>query len=366
MRSHLEFIASRVRGRLHTPRPESSKSHERQSASGAIARRPPDRDASRCQRRLRGAVVDHGSENLGVGMEIPKEIDYPEAADHNLAESALPLDPQASVNHHFKSVATDWERVYHQATVYGRIYQDRTAISLEWIEQLRLPGMAHLLEIGCGAGFATAALAVRGYRVDALDSVPTMLKLAGKRLAETGTAERVRLVRGDVRHLPMADNSFDLVFALGVLPWLDDTLAAVREMVRVTRPGGYVLLTVDNTVHLEEILDPTRVPIFRPIRRSMVAALRRARLLSPGPQFPRTHRHSRRKFDAILSYAGLDKLRSVMLGFGPFTFFHMTLPDSIGIKVHGLLQAAANRGLPIVSSYGMQYLVMSRKPARVH
>ena len=297
-------------------------------------------------------------------MEIPKEIDYPEAADNNLAEFASPLDLQASVNHHFKSVATDWERVYHQATVYGRIYQDRMAISLEWIEQLRLPGTAHLLEIGCGAGFATTALAMRGYRVDALDSVPTMLKLTGKRLAETGAAERVRLVRGDVRHLPMADNSFDLVFALGVLPWLDDTLAAVREMARVTRPGGYVLVTAVNNLELGGILDPMRAPILKPVRRYLGSALRAAKLLPPR-QSPAFRSHSRREFDSIVSDAGLDKLWGVMLGFGPFTFFGKSLlPDSMGIKVHRLLQAAANRNRPIVSFSGMQYLVMSTKRAR--
>ena len=264
-----------------------------------------------------------------------------------LSEAACPVDQQASVNNHFESAAPGWESVYHQASLWGRIYQDRMATALEWIEQLRLPGGAHLLELGCGAGFATAALAMRGYRVDAVDSVDAMINLTSKRLAETGTAGRVRIIRADVRQLPMADNSFDLVFALGVLPWLNDTHAAVREMARATRPGGYVLVTTDN---------------LKPVRRYVASTLRRAHLLSPEPPRPRIQRHSRRKFDSILSDAGLEKLWSVMVGFGPYTLFgkHL-LPDSMGIKVHRLLQAAANRNLPIVSFCGMEYLVMSTK-----
>lgn len=299
-------------------------------------------------------------------MEIPNRIECRTAQSNTLNEASFPADPQASVNIHFESAASHWERIYHQATVHGRIYQDRMAMALEWVEQLRLPGAAHLLEIGCGAGFATAALAKRGYHIDALDSVPAMINLTTKRLAETGTAQRVRIAQGDVRHLPMSNNSFDLVFALGVLPWLDDPVAAVREMARVTRPGGYVLMSSDNSVHLEEILDPARVPILRPVRRRLASALRAAKLLSPARPSPKIHRYSRREIDCILSDAGLARLRSGMLGFGPFTFCGKSfLPESVGIKVHRLLQAAANRRLPIVSVYGMQYLVMSTKGARV-
>lgn len=307
-----------------------------------------------------------GRAHLGGKMEIRNEIDYAEAANNKLSEAAAPVDPQASVNDHFESAAPDWEQIYREVSFYGRIYQDRMAMALQWIEQVQLPGSAHLLEIGCGAGFATAALAMRGYRIDALDSVAAMINLTSKRLAETGTAKRVRVVRADARHLPMPDNSFDLVLALGVLPWLDDSLAAVREMARVTRPGGYVLVSADNKPRLDEILDPTRAPILKPVRRYVASALRAAKLLPPPRQWPKIHRHSRRELDSILSAAGLDKLRGVTVGFGPFTLFGKSLlPDPMGIKVHRLLQAAANRELPIVSFYGMQYLVMSTKRAIV-
>lgn len=298
-------------------------------------------------------------------MDIENQILGGEANDQ-LSEAASPVDPQASVDNHFESAASHWEHIYHEATLDGCIYQDRMAMALHWIEQLRLPSAAHLLEIGCGAGFATAALAMRGYRVDAVDSVPAMINLTNERLAKTGAAERVRIVRADARHLLMPNDSFDLVFALGVLPWLDDPLAAVREMARVTRPGGYVLITADNSLHLGEAFDPMRTPILGPLRRYLASALRAAKLLPPSA-LPKTHRHSRSQVDSMLSDAGLDELWSGMLGFGPLTLFGKSiLPDSLGIKVHRLLQAAANRNWPILSFCGMQYLVMSTKRAAVH
>jgi ubiquinone/menaquinone biosynthesis C-methylase UbiE len=288
------------------------------------------------------------------------------AANNHLSKATSAVNLPPSVNNHFESTASYWDNIYQEVSLKGCIYQDRLAIALQWIEQLRLASTAHVLEIGCGAGYATAALAMRGYRVSALDSVAAMIDITSKRLVATGSAERVRIVRGDVRQLPMPNNSFHLVFALGVLPWLDDPLAAVSEMVRVTRPGGYVLVTADNNLHLDEILDPTRAPILNPVRRYVASALRAAKLLPAAPQSPTVQRQSRSEVDSILSDAGLDKLWSVMVGFGPFTLFGKPLlPDSMGIKVHRLLQAAANRKLPIVSSYGMQYLVLSTKPAGV-
>jgi len=300
-------------------------------------------------------------------MNIANESGSAEVVKTKVGEVSLPVDPQTSVNNHFQAAATDWEHIYQAATVRGRIYQDRMETTLRWIEELGLPATAHLLEIGCGAGFATVALARRGYRIDALDSVPAMINLTSKRLVESGAAERVRIVQADVRHLPMPDNSLDLVFALGVLPWLDDPVAAIREMARVTRPGGYVLVSADHSVHLDEVLDPVQAPILRPVRRRLASALRAAKLLPPAPQSPKIHRHSRREIDYILSGAGLNKLRNVMLGFGPFTLCGKSfLPESVGVKLHRLLQAGANRKLPIVSFYGMQYLVMSKKCTRVH
>lgn len=298
-------------------------------------------------------------------MHMANEFDSAQGVKTESSRVAFTVDPQTDVNDHFQATATDWERIYHESTLYGYIYQDRLRIALQWIEQLRLPGTARLLEIGCGAGFASTTLALRGYRVDALDSVPAMIDLTRKRLADAGVPDRIRILEADVRNVPMPDSTFDLTFALGVLPWLDDPHAAVREMARVTRPGGYVLVTVDNSVHLEEILDPLKIPILKPVRRYVASALRSAKLLSPPAQSPKIHRHSPRELDSIVSAAGLHKLRSVMLGFGPFTFCRQpVLPDSLGIQVHRLLQAAANRKLPIVSSYGMQYLVMAKQPSK--
>jgi ubiquinone/menaquinone biosynthesis C-methylase UbiE len=279
-------------------------------------------------------------------------------------EASLEAQTQASVNGFFAVMASHWERIYEETTLGACIYQDRKATALEWIEQLMLPCTARLLEVGCGAGVATVALARRGFLVTAVDPVAAMIDLTHKRVVEAGFGDRVRTISADVRQLPMVADTFDLVFALGVLPWLDDARAAVREMARVTRPGGYVLVTAESPLHLDEALDPARNPLLKPIRRSLRPILRAVKLLAPPQQLPPIYRHSRRELDSMLLDAGLHKLRGTTVGFGPFTFCgKQVLPDRIGIKVHRMLQAAANRNLPIIASSGMQHVVIATKCA---
>ena len=103
------------------------------------------------------------------------------------------------------------------------------------------PGL-DLLDVGCGPATITADLAeaVAPGRVVALDGAPAALDAARATLEARGLADVVELVDGDVHVLPFADASFDVVHAHQVLQHVADPVAALREMRRVTRPGGIV------------------------------------------------------------------------------------------------------------------------------
>ncbi|WP_026408376.1 methyltransferase domain-containing protein [Actinomyces gerencseriae] len=106
----------------------------------------------------------------------------------------------------------------------------------------RLRSGLDLLDVGCGPATITADLAesVSPGRVVALDSAPAALEAARATLEERGLADVVELVDGDVHALPFADGSFDVVHAHQVLQHVAAPVAALREMRRVTRPGGIV------------------------------------------------------------------------------------------------------------------------------
>jgi ubiquinone/menaquinone biosynthesis C-methylase UbiE len=99
-----------------------------------------------------------------------------------------------------------------------------------------------VLELGCGTGRVTLPVAKTGVEIVGIDRSAEMLGRAFRRKRRARGAIDVRLVRGDIRHLPFPDASFDLVMApYGILQSLlrdrdlADTLVAVA---RVLAPGG--------------------------------------------------------------------------------------------------------------------------------
>jgi SAM-dependent methyltransferase len=97
-----------------------------------------------------------------------------------------------------------------------------------------------VLDVGCGTGRHTLALANRGAQVVALDQSPEMMAVARRKLAGRDVAW--------VRHalpypLPFADGAFSLVVMGLVAEHVADLAAAMREMRRVTRLGGRCILS---------------------------------------------------------------------------------------------------------------------------
>ncbi len=106
---------------------------------------------------------------------------------------------------------------------------------------------ARLLEIGFARGELLRACADAGARVTGIDFSPHACRIA----AETTADRPAPLVRGDCRGLPFANESFDRVFAGDVIEHLahDDGPVLLREMWRVLRPGGFLLVhTTPNTL----------------------------------------------------------------------------------------------------------------------
>jgi len=97
-----------------------------------------------------------------------------------------------------------------------------------------------VLDVGCGDGLYTVALARRGARVFGLDRSLPALRSATRKADEVGV--RMRLAAGDAIRLPFADTSFELVVAVTVLCFVSSPENAIREVERVLRPGGRFVL----------------------------------------------------------------------------------------------------------------------------
>ena len=110
-----------------------------------------------------------------------------------------------------------------------------------------------VLDIGCNTGYGTVRFMPVARRVVGVDVSPGAIEAALQR-ASNGRPEFV-LTSGF--ELPFPDHSFDLVTSFQVLEHVPDSLAYLREIARVTRPGGTVILATPNAAIR---LDPGMTP----------------------------------------------------------------------------------------------------------
>ncbi len=102
-----------------------------------------------------------------------------------------------------------------------------------------------VLDVGCGTADLCLLMASRlgsGGRVTGVDISEEMLAVGRRKVAASPWADRIHLRTGNALDLPFADASFDLVTSGFMLRNVADLDRALREMNRVTRPGGRVAL----------------------------------------------------------------------------------------------------------------------------
>jgi len=106
------------------------------------------------------------------------------------------------------------------------------------VKALGLPGEGRILEVGCGRGIALPVLdrLCSPRRLAGLDIEEELLIEAASHLREHGT--EAELYQGDVRRMPFADESFDVIVDFGTLYHIADSQIALDEIARVLAPGG--------------------------------------------------------------------------------------------------------------------------------
>jgi ubiquinone/menaquinone biosynthesis C-methylase UbiE len=124
----------------------------------------------------------------------------------------------------------DWHSRFVQQATWTKPLRDYL------FNQVDLVSSKQILEVGCGTGAILQEIEKRfSGEIIGVDIDPSMLAQASHHTS------RSCFLRSDAHVLPFASDAFDLIICHFLLLWVKDPISVVREMKRLTRPGGYVL-----------------------------------------------------------------------------------------------------------------------------
>ncbi|MEX0895730.1 MAG: class I SAM-dependent methyltransferase [Patescibacteria group bacterium] len=127
---------------------------------------------------------------------------------------------------------------------------DREAVTVELIQSY-IPRPTHYLDVGCGEGKLVAKVAQFSKQATGIDIATNRLEIAKKQ----HTAQNLRFKTSDFEEkLLFANNSFDAVSCLSVLEYVFDPYFSMSELYRITKPNGYLVVSVPNIAFLPERL----------------------------------------------------------------------------------------------------------------
>ncbi len=167
----------------------------------------------------------------------------------------------------FDKLAAEYSDKYDNATdIFGCEKRRRKELLLDCADEIN---PRSTLDAGCGSGVVLSALQSRlpGAQLAGVDLSHLMLKQA-----HANTLTDVALVQCFVEQLPFADKSFDLIYALGILDYLEHPSQFFKTVWRVLKPGGCFIFTYPSGDSINRALR-TRLRIYFRSRKAISAAM---------------------------------------------------------------------------------------------
>ena len=132
-----------------------------------------------------------------------------------------------------------WDRVAGVYDLFVNVINGKTHKALRQIVSDLIEPEDVVLECACGTGLLSTVIAEKCKQLTATDFAPKMLKRAEKNCAAFGN---ITFRQADILSLDFPDGSFDKVVAGNVIHLLDEPMKALKEMDRVCRPGGTLII----------------------------------------------------------------------------------------------------------------------------
>lgn len=170
---------------------------------------------------------------------------------------------------HFDRIAEQYRAEYVAETPVGLAFRLRRQVVLDLLGD----GPGTVLDVGCGPGVMVEPLIARGWTFWGVDPAPAMI-------AACAGGRKVHLAVGSAERLGFSDEQFDAVICMGVIERISDDALALREMIRVLKPGGILVITAPHrcspSLAWRNLVVYPVVAAVRPMYLRVVGAGRRA------------------------------------------------------------------------------------------
>jgi len=255
----------------------------------------------------------------------------------------------------FNSESEEWFENYNGAphNIFQFDLQVREALVLKTIKDLaQKNGFARVAEIGCGSCNVLGDTQLHSAQKVGIDFSKQMLEIGKKNYDE------IALVNGDSNFLPLKECQFDLVLCLGVVQYIPSYTDAIRELSRILKPGGCLILTVPSKHSIFNI--------YRKMRRHSLFYLGMKSLIYKALKVNKTvgrqykmHYFNLEEIDSLLEKNNLKKISSSFHTHGFMKTYRVGLLNKININLSRMLEKANTESIHKFT--GWTYVTVSQK-----
>jgi ubiquinone/menaquinone biosynthesis C-methylase UbiE len=195
----------------------------------------------------REALVSSSGERFPIRNEIPAFLKPEDLTGDNL-----------KYNHMYETIGGFYDDTQRVFCAMGGF--DRDAFFLGHLRLLEVQPGDSVLETSVGTGLNFKYLP-RGVKLSGLDLSPEMLVNCQANLRRWELDADLYL--GNAESLPFADSSFDVVYHVGGINFFNDRGKAIREMIRVAKPGSLLLISDETEKHVKSVYEKQPGGLYR-------------------------------------------------------------------------------------------------------
>lgn len=162
-----------------------------------------------------------------------------------------------AVKEYFSIESKRWDDVYKAGdSIFNYEMQKRKDIVFDFInKRFSDKQNKNAIDVGCGAGHYIKGLLELGFQTFGSDISNTMIETTAQNLNKFNF-DTSRLFCSDCEKIPMPDKYFDLVICIGVLSYAENEVNILKELKRIAKEDGLIIISVPNMIKLRNLLDP--------------------------------------------------------------------------------------------------------------